>query len=394
MLGALLNILLFIGKYFAGKISGSVSIMADAFNNLTDAGTFCVSAMGLRIASIGPGKTHPEGHGKFEWIIALITSISVFLVGWELLKSSLQGIENPADMVFSWVTLVILSASIVVKVFLYFYNTKKSKTQNLLSLKAVALDSISDAFSTLAVLLSLLLNYWYGWQLDGWFGLAVSVLIMYNAISSAFADITKLIDKVVPQEQIDELITAIKDFFMCDIPIYEVKISDHGLNCYSTTFHITSTGDITVSELVRKAPLLQEKLKKQFGYTSDIQIEEAADIQIQKTLLNTVHTSLRNAGVKYEVSDERVIVIPDNHFQVIMTIHTFFMTKQEKEKLSVFLSDKVALGLSGQDSLQIAVHVDGHHVGTRSDRTEHFHNRRHHNGCKNKNSGNTENTTR
>lgn len=360
MMGVLLNILLFIAKYFAGKISGSVSIMADAFNNLTDAGTFCMSALGIKIASVGPGKNHPKGHGKFEWIVALITSLSVFLVGWELAKTSVESIKNPANTVFSWITFAILVVSILVKVFLYIYNIKKSKSQNLLSLKAVAIDSISDALSTTAVLLSLLLNCWFGWKLDGWFGLGVSILIIYNAIASACNCITKLVDKAAPKEKIDELINAVKNYFANEVPIYDVEITDCGLSHYTTTFHLLSTETVPISELVQKVPLLQKELKEKLGYTSVIQIEEGVDKQTQSKLLNKVESSLKDAGFNCKLSEARVVKTANHHLQLIMTVLVSCFEKQQIEKVEEFLSDKLAIGLNEQDSVQMTIRLGGH----------------------------------
>lgn len=371
MIGVLLNILLFIGKFFAGKISGSVSIMADAFNNLTDAGTFCMSSLGIKIASVGMGKTHPKGHGKFEWIIALITSLSVFLVGWELMRSSLRNIKNPEDTVFSWITLLILLVSIFVKVFLYIHNIKKSKSQNLLSLKAVAIDSISDAFSTTAVLLSLLLNYWFGWQFDGWFGLAVSLLIMYNAIASSCDCITRLVDKAAPQEKIDELIKTVKAFFPTDVPIYDIELTDCGLDHYSTAFHIASTESVSVSELVQTIPLIEEDLMNKFGYTSVVQIEESVDKQTQTELLDKVRSSMKAAGYPYKLSDARVIQTR-NHVQLIMTVLVPHMLQQQKKEFNEFLSDKTALGLGEQNSLLVTVRLGGREARLRWEHRHYF----------------------
>lgn len=372
MIGVFLNILLFIGKFFAGKISGSVSIMADAFNNLTDAGTFLLSSFGIKIAAVGPGKNHPKGHGKFEWIIALITSLSVFLVGWELFKSSIQSIKNPEDTVFSWITLVILLVSIFVKLFLYFYNIKKSKLQDLLSLKAVAIDSISDAFSTTAVLISLLLNHWFGWQLDGWFGLAVSLLIIYNSITASFDSISRLADKAAPKEKLDELANTVNSFFTDEVPIYELELVDYGFGRYCATFHLASTESTPVSELIQKIPLIEEKLKKDFEYTSIIQVEESAEKQTQTNLLNKVQSNMNAAGYTFKLSEARVIKSTNQHLQLVMTVLVPFLDKQQKEKFNKFLSSKAALGIDEHDSSLITIRLGGYHARERGYSNRHY----------------------
>ena len=357
MIGILLNILLFAGKLTAGKLSGSVSITADAFNNLADAATVFLSAVGVKIAAIGPWKRHQEGHGKFEWIIALVTSLSVFIVGWELMQASIEEIRNPTGTIFSYVSLTILLVSIGVKVFLYLYNMRLSKSQSLISLKAVALDSISDAFATAAILFSLLLYHWFGWELDGWFGLAVSLLIMRNAVLASYDSVTRLMGRAPSQEKIDELTDFVGSFFTDTVPICDVMMRDQGYGRCGAAFYLLSTEKVPVSELVRTVPLIEDALTKKFGYTSLIQVEETVDTQTQAELLERVRASMASAGYPYELQQPRVTVSRGDHRQLVMTVIIPWLNKKRREELDSFLSDKTALGLTEDDSTQISLRL-------------------------------------
>lgn len=359
MIGVLLNILLFAGKYIVGKLSGSVSIIADAFNNLTDAGTVCLSAFGVQVASLGSGKNHPEGHGRFEWIIALLTSLSVILVGWELLKESLQSIQNPADTVFSWITVVVLLVSIAVKVFLYFYNMRKSKSKNLLSLKAIAIDSISDAFSTTAVLLALLLNFWFGWQVDGWFGLAVSLLIIYNGFSSFSDSLSRLMGQAPSEDQMNEFMETVKSFFESDVPIYDVEIIDRGYGRFNVSCHLISTPKVDIVELVRSVPLIEETLKEKFGYSSVIQVEEAVEEATQAELIKTAELSIKNSGFPCKLSEARIVKTTRGQLQFIATAIISWMTKPQRKLFNQFIATKTSFGLGEDISTQIRVRLGG-----------------------------------
>ncbi|BAK98673.1 putative cation efflux protein [Oscillibacter valericigenes Sjm18-20] len=359
IVGVILNLLLFAGKFLAGRLSGSVSVMADAFNNLTDAGTVCLASLGVKVASLGPGQRHPDGHGKFEWIIALITSMFILLMGLELLQSSVAAIKSPGDTVFSWLTLSILLASIVVKVFLYFYNSKKSRAQGLLSLKSVALDSLCDAVSTFAVLCSLLFNHWFQWQVDGWFGFAVALLILYNAVKSISESVERLMGEVATPEELDALRRAVRELCPGAAPICGVQIDDYGCGRRRAFFSLLPREGIPAQTLVETVPLLAKELHTRFGYDTVIEVEQPLDAAEWSVMRETVQAAMEKAGYPCELIEFRVLRGQDDVRQVRMTVLVSWWEKAKIEALEAFLKSPANFGLAKTDSVLAKVRL-GH----------------------------------
>jgi cation diffusion facilitator family transporter len=182
--GIVLNILLFAIKYFAGIISGSIAVTADAFNNLSDAGSSVITLVGIRMASKKPDSDHPFGHGRMEYLSGLAVSVIIILVGVELFRSSVDKIMNPSAVDTSLVAIVILVVSIAVKAYMFFYNRSIGKKINSAGMKATALDCIGDAVATSVVLVSTVVSHFTQLQIDGWCGLLVSLFIVIYGLTS------------------------------------------------------------------------------------------------------------------------------------------------------------------------------------------------------------------
>lgn len=357
MLNVLLNIALFTGKFIVGKISGSVSIIADAFNNLTDAGTVCLTAMGIKVASLGPGQRHPNGHGKFEWIIALITSLSVFLVGWELLKNSCHAIKNPSDTVFSYITLIVLLASIGVKLFLYIYNLKKSKTQGFISLKAVAVDSLSDAISTCAVLLSLLLNTWFGWKLDGFFGIVVAIVILFNSVRSCSDSFELLLGKAASDDDIRLLKNTIKELCPDIGGIYDTQIEDFGYGRKKAFISISPMDGVTAGKLVTQSAILTEQIKQKLQYNCLISVESTLNSAQQNEIIKTASQKIKDTGYNVELRDARVVKTTNGIHILRMIVNIIWDKKYDMKEIEKFVSLPANLGMRKNDLVSASVRM-------------------------------------
>ncbi|MGN0969090.1 MAG: cation diffusion facilitator family transporter, partial [Oscillospiraceae bacterium] len=153
LIGIGLNLLLCAGKFIAGAVTGSISVMADAFNNLTDAGSSIVTLIGFRLAGQKPDADHPFGHGRMEYLAGLIVSMLILLVGFELGKSSIEKILHPEDVLFSILSVVILVASVCIKLWMCLFNRSLSKKIGSAALAATSADSLSDAVATTVVLI-------------------------------------------------------------------------------------------------------------------------------------------------------------------------------------------------------------------------------------------------
>ena len=183
ILGMILNLILFAAKFFVGMLTGSVAIRADAVNNLSDAGSQMLSFVSFRISSKPADREHPYGHGRFEYVASLIVSFLILHIGLDLLVESVQKILTPEPPTRSWLSVGILGASVAVKLWIAYFNTKIGKRIDSAVMKATATDSLSDVLSTGAVLLTTVVMLVFPdltWNLDAYVGVIVAVLIMVS----------------------------------------------------------------------------------------------------------------------------------------------------------------------------------------------------------------------
>ena len=182
--GIFLNVLLFLGKFFAGLLSGAISITADAFNNLSDAGSSFISMIGFKLAGRKPDPDHPFGHGRMEYISGLFVAVMIILMAYELIKDSIGKILHPELPKFSILVAVILVVSIGVKIYMYFYNGSIGRKIESAAMIATAKDSLSDTFSTMVVLASALAAHFWKIPIDGYCGFLVGVMILIAGITA------------------------------------------------------------------------------------------------------------------------------------------------------------------------------------------------------------------
>ena len=239
------NILLFIGKFLAGTLSGSIAITADAFNNLSDAGSSVITLLGFRLAGRKPDPEHPFGHGRIEYISGLIVSGLILLMGVELAKSSFDKILHPEAVDFSVIAIVILVVSIAVKLYMGMYNRQIGKKINSAAMAATAADCTSDSISTTAVLIAMLVAKFTGLKIDGYVGMIVAVLIVISGIKAAKETIAPLLGQAPEPEFVEE----IEKIVMTHEPIcgiHDLVVHDYGPGRVMISLHaeVPASGDI------------------------------------------------------------------------------------------------------------------------------------------------------
>lgn len=227
MLGIALNLLLFAIKLFAGLISGALSVLADALNNLSDAGSSLVTLLGFKLAAKKPDPHHPFGHGRFEYVSGLFVSMLILLVGFELGKSSIEKIISPEPIVFSWVSVFILCVSVAIKLYMAYYNRVFGKKLASAAMAATSADALSDSVATTAVLICMLIARFTSWNLDAYCGLAVSAFILYSGIRAAKDTIDPLLGEPPTREFVDEIESLVKE---CPHVkgIHDLMVHDYG----------------------------------------------------------------------------------------------------------------------------------------------------------------------
>ena len=204
------NILLFGAKMLAGTLSGSVSITADAMNNLSDASSSIVTLLGFKLAEKPADEDHPYGHARYEYLSALAVAAMILFIGFELAKTSVVKIITPEATEFTWLTAGILLFSIGVKLWLSFYNRRLGKKIASDALLAAAADSRNDVIATGVVLISGVVEYLTGWKVDAWMGLGVALFILYSGIGMARSTISPLLGEAATPELRNQLLDKIQ----------------------------------------------------------------------------------------------------------------------------------------------------------------------------------------
>lgn len=244
-MGIFFNVLLFIGKFLAGTFSNSIAITADAFNNLSDAGSSVITLIGFKIAGQKPDPDHPFGHGRIEYISGLLVSVVILIMAFELLKSSVMKIFHPEELSFSPLIVVILMVSILVKCYMAFYNRSIGRKIHSAAMMATAADSLSDTIATTAVLIATLVSHFTGFSIDGYCGVLVGLFICYAGWNAAKDTVSPLLGQAPSPEfvsQIQEIVMAHEGV----LGIHDLIVHNYGPGRVLISLHaeVPADGDI------------------------------------------------------------------------------------------------------------------------------------------------------
>lgn len=227
IMGIIFNVILFTIKLIAGLLSGSVAIVADAVNNLSDASSSIISFIGFKLASKPADADHPYGHGRYEHISALLVACLVLAIGIEILKSSIEKIIHPTDINASIITIVILVISILVKLYMMYFNTKTGKLIKSKILIATAQDSRNDVISTGAVLLSIIISFAFNLNLDGIMGVLVAIFILVSGLMLVKDTLDPILG-IAPEPETVKTISDLISSYEYVLGIHDLIIHDYG----------------------------------------------------------------------------------------------------------------------------------------------------------------------
>lgn len=282
VVGIFLNICLFTGKYLAGFFSGSIAIMADAFNNLSDAGSSFISLIGFVFSGKKPDPDHPFGHGRIEYLAGLGVSFLILLMGAELAKNSVQKILHPVSVQISTLSIAVLSASILVKLYMAYYNHAIGKKIRSATMAATATDSLSDAVATTVVLLAMLFLAVTGINIDGYCGILVAVFILAAGIGAAKETVSPLLGQAPDPEFVKE----IKELVMQHeevLGIHDMAVHDYGPGRVMVSLHAEVSGDGNIYELHDLIDRIERELKEKLHCETVIHMDPI-DVGNEKTV--------------------------------------------------------------------------------------------------------------
>ena len=319
VVGIVLNLLLFAVKFFAGTLSGSIAITADAFNNLSDAGSSVVTLLGFRLASRKPDPEHPFGHGRMEYISGLVVAGLILLMGVELFKSSLKKILRPEDIVSSPLVLAILALSVAVKLYMFWYNRGIGKKIRSAAMSATATDSLSDAVSTTAVLLATLVAQFTGANIDGWVGMLVALFILFSAYKAAKETLSPLLGQT-PEPEFVERIQQIVLSYPEVLNVHDLVVHDYGPGRVMISLHAEVPADGDILRLHDIIDNIEHRLQKELGCMAVIHMDPIVTNDEHTTALRVaVAEKVQSIDPRLTIHDFRIVPGP-SHTNLIFDV--------------------------------------------------------------------------
>ncbi len=338
--GIVCNVLLFAIKFFAGIITGAVSVTADAFNNLTDASSSLVTLLGFKLAERPADPDHPYGHGRMEYISGLAVAAMILLIGVELVKTSVAKIVTPEAVDFTWLAVGILVVSILVKLWLAGFCRKLGKLIGSAALQATAADSRNDVISTLAVLAAGLLSRFFNWQIDGYVGMAVALFILYSGVGIAKETIDPILGKAPDTELVGKLREKLLSYDKV-MGIHDLIIHDYGPGRQFASVHVEMDS--------REDPLvchdLIDNIEKEMGERFHIHLVIHYDPIVTNDDENTamyrlVKQEVKTIDERLSIHDFRMVRGPE-HTNLIFDLVLPFDLKDKKRELKALIDEKV-----------------------------------------------------
>lgn len=273
--GVFLNLLLGAAKLFVGMRSGSISISADAVNNLSDASSSIVTLLGFWVAGKKPDADHPFGHGRSEYVAGLIVSMAIVVMGIELLLSSVEKIFNPKPTEFSLLALLVLLASILVKLYMMLYNRSAAKRFSSAALQATAADSLSDCIATSVVLLCMLLAHFANLNLDAYAGTLVAGFILYTGIHTA----RDIISRILGNPPDPDLVSKIEKLVLQSeiiVGLHDMIVHDYGPGNIIVSLHAEVPVDGDLLMIHEEIDRVELQIRRELGCTAILHIDPIA----------------------------------------------------------------------------------------------------------------------
>ncbi|MBE6066546.1 MAG: cation transporter [Clostridium lundense] len=317
IIGIVVNSILFGVKLVVGSISGSISVTADAFNNLSDTTSSIITMLGFKLASKPADEEHPFGHGRIEYLSGLIVSFMVLLVGFEFVKSSYARIINPTPVKFEVIPFILIVLSVFTKVWLSRFNKYIGKTINSSALQASSMDALGDVFTSSCVALSLLLSKWIAFPIDGYIGMLVSLFILYSGYSLIKETLDPLLG-TAPDSNLVEKITGSLLSYEYITGTHDLIIHNYGPNKFIATVHAEVPQDISIVKIHEVIDRAEKEISEKLNVVLVVHMDP----------INT-----NDEEVNYAKSEVESII---TKYSMIKSLHDFRMVGEGDTKNLIF----------------------------------------------------------
>ena len=341
--GIILNIILFAAKFVVGTLFGAISIVGDAVNNLSDAGTQIISLISFRIAAKPADREHPFGHARIEYVTSMIVSFLVMLVGFELFKSSIAQIFSPEKPDSSPIAIIVLVGSMLCKLWLGLFNRSIGKKIDSSVMRATAADSLSDVFATGAVLVATVLPMIFTdmkWNPDAYMGVIVAVLI----IVAGFRILNEAKNAILgeaPSDEIVKQITDIVDKYDGALGIHDMVVHNYGPGRIIASLHIEVDGSVDVFETHDMIDTIEKDLRENCGIEATIHMDPiVTDDELVNDLRAKTAEAVKKIHPLMQIHDFR-FVAGATHTNLIFDVVVPFEVKMNETEIKAAVAEKV-----------------------------------------------------
>ncbi len=341
VVGIACNVLLFFTKLLIGLIINSISITADAVNNLSDAASSIISLMGVKMAEKPADKEHPFGHGRLEYISALIVSFLILLIGVTLFKNSFDKVIHPEALGFSWILIGILCVSVIVKIWLSLFNANLGKRINSSILKATSADARNDVLVTSVTILSVIITKVTGYTIDGWMGLAVSVFVILAGVGIAKDTLMPLLGEAVDKEVYLNIASKVESYEGI-LGTHDLIVHNYGPTCSMATIHVEVSNESSIEDAHRVIDKIERDILRDLGISLVIHMDplETKDYRMAKhkeMVLELIHAIEPDA----DMHDFRVMEESEKAQFVFDLVVPYSYKDADEQKLKTTLEEAI-----------------------------------------------------
>lgn len=342
--GILLNLLLFAAKFTVGLLFGAISIVGDAVNNLSDAGSQIISLISFRMAAKPADREHPFGHGRIEYVASLIVSLLVLFIGFELIRESIAKIIDPVLPERSWIAVYVLLGSILVKLWLGLFNRKIGKRIDSAVMRATATDCLSDVLSTSAILVTTLILLFFpklSFNLDAYMGVVVAILILVAGARILNEAKNSLLGEAPSHEVVKQITDTVAKYPQA-LGIHDMTVHNYGPGRVIAALHIEVDGKVDIFETHDMIDTIEQELRRECGIEATIHMDPiVTDDEQVNTMRETVREVVHAIDPSLQIHDFR-FVTGKTHTNLIFDINAPFELKRSDEELRREVADRIS----------------------------------------------------
>lgn len=342
VVGIILNLILATGKYTAGLLFGAISLQADGINNLSDAGSQIISLISFKIASKPADRDHPFGHARFEYIASMIVSFLILHIGLNTAIDSVKKIISPElSTTFSWIIIIVLGISVLVKLWLCLFNRSIAKKIDSSMLRATSADSLSDACATAGVLVGMLIFKFTGFDIDAYMGIAVSVLIIIAGIKIFNETKNSLLGESADEEVVNSIVEVVNGYPEA-LGIHDMIVHNYGPGRIIATLHVEVDCNGNIMELHDAMDNIEKKIYSELGIQATIHMDPiVSDNEEVISLRARVKAIVKGIDERLDIHDFRC-VFGVTHSNILFDINAPFEVKISDDELKNTVTKKIS----------------------------------------------------